>query len=521
MIVGKPHLEPTATGTGAAYECHAINVNAEGGSTTISYYNGVRYQNITVSAGGTSTVCGMVSSFSYVSGNTNYSVLRGESCNVFDGCPEPVNYYTQRTEQNGSSSGSIACSDVSPIYDIWSSDVQNLSLETSTSILGKRFYSDEIMSSPWNGNHGYWGIPQWHALATSWAGTKIMAVKIDGSGYVVDALICSSDSPPPSPTATPTPTPTATSYVSPPTRFVVECVSGSCAQGTGRTTGYNSNHQVGDIVGLNNVGGCWEIMSVLYTNGIPMSTITLECWSGNTATPTPTPTATTSTIYKYLMSPCNEESPNFVAASNVPRNIGQIYTLTGSGYQDDNATIIATSTASYDTWIGESTLCSTTGGECLVTGTQIEMHDGTFKNIEDISVGDALMSRVVESMPNSDDESTLESWSANDPNISTELTQVVAKHAYHKRSVYSINNGLLTSSAKHLHYIKRGDLNMVRSADELQIGDFLIDKDHNLVEITSLIETHGSFQVFKLDVEEADLYIANGIITHNIKRVGE
>ena len=108
------------------------------------------------------------------------------------------------------------------------------------------------MSSPWNGNHGYYGFAQWHALATSWAGTKIMAVKIDGSGYVVDAYICSSSSP--TPTATPTPTPTP--FVANPDRFVVECVSGSCAQGTGRTAGYNSNHQVGDIVGLNNVGGC-------------------------------------------------------------------------------------------------------------------------------------------------------------------------------------------------------------------------------------------------------------------------
>ena len=511
MIVGKPH---GLTLTASIYKCHTINVNPEGGSTTITYFNSVRYVNVTVAAGGSTTVCGLQGSFSYSSGNTNYVIALGDTCNVFDGCPEPINYYTQRTEQNGVDSGSAACDDVSPIYDIWSSDVQNLSTETTTSILGKRFYSDENMSSPWNGNHGYWGTPRWHALASSWAGTKIIAVKIDGDGYVVDAYICSVNSP--TPTATPTPTPTP--FVANPTRFVLECVSGSCSQGTGRTAGYTSNHEVGDIVGLNNVGGCWEIMSVLYTSGIPMSTITQECLP-STPTPTPTPTATTSTIYKYLMNPCDEESPNFVAASNVPRLTGQTYTLTGSAYQEDNATIISTSTASYDTWIGDVASCSG-GGECLVTGTQIEMHDGTFKNIEDISVGDALMSRVVEGMPNSDDEATLESWEANNPTISTELTQVVAKHVYHKRSVYSINSGLLTSSAKHLHYIKRGDLNMVRSADELQIGDFLIDKDHNLIEITSLIKTHGHFQVFKLDVEEADLYIANGIITHNDKPRG-
>ena len=511
MIVGKPHgLSLTAL----IYKCHTINVNPEGGSTTITYFNSVRYVNVTVAAGGSTTVCGLQSSFSYSSGNTNYVIALGDTCNVLDGCPEPVNYYTQRTEQNGVGSGSAACSDVSPIYDIWSSDVQNLSTETATSILGKRFYSDENMSNPWNGNHGYFGTPRWHALASSWAGTKIIAVKIDGDGYVVDAYVCSANSPTLTPTATPTPTPTEASSNG---RFVLECVSGFCAQGTGRTATYHSNYSIGDTVTLNNVSGCWEIMSIMLSGGAGMSTIAGTC---STPTPTPTPTATTSTIYKYLMSPCNEESPNFVAASNIPRNINTTYTLTGSAYQDDNATVIGTSTASYDTWIGEAALCSGGGGGCLVTGTQIEMHDGTFKNIEDISVGDALMSRVVESMPNSDDETALESWEANNPTISTELTQVVAKHVYHKRFVYSINSGLLTSSAKHLHYIKRGDLNMVRSADELQIGDFLIDKDHNLIEITSLIKTHGHFQVFKLDVEEADLYIANGIITHNDKPRG-
>ncbi len=230
MIVGKPHgLSLNAL----VYKCHTINVNAEGGSTTITYFNSVRYVNVTVAAGGSTTVCGLQGSFSYSSGNTNYVIALGDTCNVFDGCPEPINYYTQRTEQNGVGSGSAACDDISPVNDIWSSDVQNLNTETTTSILGKRFYSDENMSNPWNGNHGYFGTPRWHALASSWAGTKIIAVKIDGDGYVVDAYVCSTSSP----TPTPTPTPTATPGPVNPTRFVVECVSGACAQGTGRTAG--------------------------------------------------------------------------------------------------------------------------------------------------------------------------------------------------------------------------------------------------------------------------------------------
>jgi hypothetical protein len=48
----------------------------------------------------------------------------------------------------------------------------------------------------------------------------------------------------------------------------------------------------------------------------------------------------------------------------------------------------------------------------------------------------------------------------------------------------------------------------------------LIDKDNNLIEITSAVRTHGNFQVWKIDVESLDMYIANGIVTHNDKPGG-
>jgi intein/homing endonuclease len=51
------------------------------------------------------------------------------------------------------------------------------------------------------------------------------------------------------------------------------------------------------------------------------------------------------------------------------------------------------------------------------------------------------------------------------------------------------------------------------------IGDYLSDKNGEEILIESIEILTGEFTVFNLDVEENDLYIANGILTHNAKAV--
>jgi intein/homing endonuclease len=51
------------------------------------------------------------------------------------------------------------------------------------------------------------------------------------------------------------------------------------------------------------------------------------------------------------------------------------------------------------------------------------------------------------------------------------------------------------------------------------VGDYLIKEDGTEVEIISKILETGYYTVYKLDVEENDLFIANGLITHNAKGI--
>jgi intein/homing endonuclease len=50
---------------------------------------------------------------------------------------------------------------------------------------------------------------------------------------------------------------------------------------------------------------------------------------------------------------------------------------------------------------------------------------------------------------------------------------------------------------------------------ELSVGDYLVDEFGTEIEIFNITILEGEFTVYDLGVEDNDLYIANGVLTHN------
>ena len=442
MITAKAHN--TESAIVLTDKCHDITNNSSEQNVQVVYTDtSNESQSMTLPPNGSINVCALENSVA-VFGSGSITTSVGEECDANINCDANVQLFLNYDENSGTFGSSNACDGPSLTFQAWSFDIQNISLENTTSIIGKQILNGRFSTTGWQGD-AYTNWPGYYAVGASYYGTKLMAIRIDNNGFVVAAATCS--------TSTPTPTNTPTNTLTP----------------------------------------------------VP------------TPTPSPTPSSSAAaTVYKYLMDPCDGESPYFTAAANGPKTIGAVYACTGSLYQADNYTIIQTSTNSPETWIADLTLCPS-GGGCLISGTQVEMHDGTFKNIEDLNEGDALMSRDIETAPDSDNYDVLTNWSHSNPKIETGLTQVVKKTGYWKNSIYNFNSGLLRSSKDHMHFIKRGDSYRFIESALVQVGDFLIDKDNNLIEITSATKTHGNFQVWKIDVESLDMYIANGIVTHNDK----
>jgi hypothetical protein len=126
--------------------------------------------------------------------------------------------------------------------------------------------------------------------------------------------------------------------------------------------------------------------------------------------------------------------------------------------------------------------------QCTVKGTSIEMADGTHKLIEKIRVGDVLKGMKISDAPEDD---TIVGWSTDILNLIETEVVVMGILPFFSQRIHNFNNGLIETSESHAHFIKRGDDWSFKQARNIQVGDFLVDKDGNSIEITSIDVSQG------------------------------
>jgi len=137
------------------------------------------------------------------------------------------------------------------------------------------------------------------------------------------------------------------------------------------------------------------------------------------------------------------------------------------------------------------------GGGCFAAGTKILMSDNTLKNIEEIKVGDYVL--------------TKESDSSNKL-ISAKVTNT---HQI-KVSGYLIINGTTRVTAEHRLFINGN----WKEAGYLKIGDNLTDSKGNNVSVDTLEWVNGAYSVYNFTVEKYHTYFADGVYVHNQKGGG-
>ncbi len=153
-------------------------------------------------------------------------------------------------------------------------------------------------------------------------------------------------------------------------------------------------------------------------------------------------------------------------------------------------------------------------GACLVYGTLIDMADGTQKPIEDVEVGDSVISFNIEGL------GTQEEWTEwhtdyrifGEKSISTVTANRLSTNGNH----YSIN-GTLKITNEHPVLIKRDNTISFRYIEEVIVGDKLYNSNMKLVNIDTRERIPGEVQTGDLDVEEVDNYFASNFLVHNTK----
>jgi len=157
------------------------------------------------------------------------------------------------------------------------------------------------------------------------------------------------------------------------------------------------------------------------------------------------------------------------------------------------------------------------GVVCFMSGTNILMSDGSTRLIDELKVNDVLLSYDINGLPlNSDDNDVLNTWTSKDITGSKSVATITSITPKRVNTIIIINN-LLKTTPEHRHLIKSNDLWSFKRAHQVKVGDYILDVDNNEIIVDSVVEVQVNTTVYSMNVEDLDVFYAEGILTHNRK----
>jgi len=199
--------------------------------------------------------------------------------------------------------------------------------------------------------------------------------------------------------------------------------------------------------------------------------------------------------------------------------------VTGSFQEDGQSTGFNDHATNYNTNLYKTlTIVDSYGGSpsCLLIGTPIDMADGTTKLVEDLEIGDEVMSM---NMPGQLDEDN-DDWRS--CRFADEKTETFSQHSASVQDInfdfafsyWDINDGqeMITGEHEMLYKPLNENTWMWQLVPNMKVGANVMDKNGNEVEITSLnqvIDNDEGFEVVQIDVEPLDVYFGQTFLVHN------
>jgi hypothetical protein len=159
---------------------------------------------------------------------------------------------------------------------------------------------------------------------------------------------------------------------------------------------------------------------------------------------------------------------------------------------------------------------------CLIFGTQIELANGTMVNVEDLNVGDEIKAWVPAGLPDEtqDPESDQLEWRFHHSDTISGSAQnvTVSDMTFNFASAYySINNGVIEATETHPLYVWDNEISKYKFkvVGDILPGDKLVKADGSEEEVYDVAVVREDIEIATVNVENADVYISNGLISHN------
>lgn len=163
---------------------------------------------------------------------------------------------------------------------------------------------------------------------------------------------------------------------------------------------------------------------------------------------------------------------------------------------------------------------------CLLFGTKITKADGTEVNVEDLVVGNSIRAWVPNELPdeNQSPESDQVDWRfyMKESISGSAQNVVVADLVFNFASgYYDINNGFIKATGTHPVYAWDAEIEKYKfkNIEDILPGDLIVTYDEiggiSEVEVYDIEIVNSDVEIVTINVEEADVYLANKTISHN------
>lgn len=163
---------------------------------------------------------------------------------------------------------------------------------------------------------------------------------------------------------------------------------------------------------------------------------------------------------------------------------------------------------------------------CLLFGTKITKADGTEINVEDLAVGDSIKAWVPTGLPDEDldPNSNDVDWRffMQESIAGSEQNVVVSDLVFNFASgYYDINNGLIKSTGTHPLFVWDSEIEKYhfKNVEDILIGDLIVSYDTfggiSEIEVNDISIVTADVEIVTINVEESDVYLANGVVSHN------
>ena len=157
------------------------------------------------------------------------------------------------------------------------------------------------------------------------------------------------------------------------------------------------------------------------------------------------------------------------------------------------------------------------GGGCHLAGTQITLANGQNKLIEDIVVGDVLLSLAIEGLPLAESPGFTFSVPEADYSDEYKTATVTSVNKDTFITYHSINEDALKITHEHPVLVKTIEGTVTfKNVKDIVLGDKMLNESNEWINVTSInVTTEAEFDTWTLDVEDYDVYFANGYLVHN------